>query len=259
MKSRTMKYLKRFNEELKSSTYMNASRKLDKIGHKERAKEIKDYVGTIEAKESMENWKKNIQEFSKYGKFRISLKDKNGSDFITDDFYLNFVSCPDVFLDSLDDGHGNMNSEGSFLFLVGLIPIGKECLKRCQGAEHDGKKVFNSDEFSNGFYFGMSVYINYEIKNDVVVLLSLNIDEYDYYKPFLADRRTAVQFKNLLKNIFSNPDLNYPSGYTDITNIYKKLEATICSQAGFSSDYGFSLEQVAQFIDKIPINSLYKR
>ena len=39
-----MKYLKKFNEELRSQTYYNAARKLDKKGFTARSKDLKDWA-----------------------------------------------------------------------------------------------------------------------------------------------------------------------------------------------------------------------
>jgi hypothetical protein len=43
-----MKYLKKFNEELRPQTYMSAARKLDKLGHTDRANALKDWAKETE-------------------------------------------------------------------------------------------------------------------------------------------------------------------------------------------------------------------
>ena len=73
-----------------------------------------------------------------------------------------------------------------------------------------------------------------------------------------ADRASANKFKTLLKKIFTNPELNYPSGYTDVNSLYEKLEQVILVQQGFSADYGFDLKSVADFINTISPNEMYK-
>jgi hypothetical protein len=62
----------------------------------------------------------------------------------------------------------------------------------------------------------------------------------------------------VLKNLFSNPDYGYPSSRTDCTSQWEALERTILAECGFSSEYGFELEQVANFINTISPNTLYK-
>ena len=62
----------------------------------------------------------------------------------------------------------------------------------------------------------------------------------------------------VLKNLFSNPGYGYPSSRTDCTSQWEALERTILAECGFSSEYGFELEQVANFINTISPNTLYK-
>jgi acyl-CoA reductase-like NAD-dependent aldehyde dehydrogenase len=87
-----MKHLKRFNEELKSSTYMRASKKLQKIvkddprlarsiNAAERADKLKSHASDMEMRESMDKWKRKVDEYSKFGTFKFFIafkKDKNG-------------------------------------------------------------------------------------------------------------------------------------------------------------------------------------
>jgi hypothetical protein len=51
--------------------------------------------------------------------------------------------------------------------------------------------------------------------------------------------------------------LGYPSGYTDIEEMYEKLEACILAENSFSSEYGFKLEDAAEYIRTISPNLLY--
>jgi hypothetical protein len=62
-----------------------------------------------------------------------------------------------------------------------------------------------------------------------------------------------------MKTIFTKRDLGYPSGYTDFDDIYDLMEAVILAEGGYSSDYGFRIEEIADFIDKISPNELFKR
>ena len=71
-----------------------------------------------------------------------------------------------------------------------------------------------------------------------------------------ADRASANKFKNLIIQIFSNPQLGYPSGYTDADDLYEKLTNTILAENSFSSDYGFKLEDAAEYMRTISPNLL---
>ena len=98
-----MKHLKKFNEELKPSTYLSASRKLKKLGHERRSKELEIWGKEAENKVSMEKWENNIKTFSPYGKATIKFMSKK-SEIFRGDFYLIFTfdSESKKFLDEKD-------------------------------------------------------------------------------------------------------------------------------------------------------------
>jgi hypothetical protein len=58
--------------------------------------------------------------------------------------------------------------------------------------------------------------------------------------------------------MYSDPQLAYPSGYNDANDIWEKLNSCILVENSFSSDYGFQLENVADYIKTISPNLLYK-
>ena len=49
----------------------------------------------------------------------------------------------------------------------------------------------------------------------------------------------------------------FPSGYTDHIEMWDKLTSSILGDAGWSSDYGFELEDIAKYIRTISPNLLY--
>jgi hypothetical protein len=107
----------------------------------------------------------------------------------------------------------------------------------------------------------MSCGIDFKVQNGQVILDKFTLEDYDENlsgNVSFADRSSANKFKNLLKSIFSNPELNYPSGYTDVDYMYQKLEQVILIRQGFSSDYGFELKQAADFINTQSPNTMYK-
>ena len=61
-----------------------------------------------------------------------------------------------------------------------------------------------------------------------------------------------------MKNILTDKDFGYPSGYTDANSIYEVLERSILAECSMSSDYGFKLEDIANYISTISPNALYK-
>jgi|SaaInlV_165m_DNA_2_1040747.scaffolds.fasta_scaffold33734_2 hypothetical protein len=247
-----MKYLKRFNEELKPQTYRRAAHKLDKMGHTGRAKELKDWSYKIEDDVNITKWKNNLEEYSKFGTYKLNIKTEKGD--ISGDFFLDIIFDGDSFVDSLYDNEETSNKSGGIWFFVGIIPTTEELLKEC-------KDKFPDNDMGNGFFWGLSVGLDYEIEDDKVNFKKFEIHNYDKHISgdiSLGDRGTANRFRNILKKMFTDPSFNYPSGRNDVEYVYQAFEQVILSEAGFSSDYGFKLEDVAEFINTISINTLYK-
>jgi hypothetical protein len=238
-----MKYLKRFNEELKPSTYFSASRKLAKIGHWDRSKDLKDWGLEMESREEMDKWRKNIEKYSPFGVFKMTIKNDDGET-ITGDFYLDINFDDMAFLDEPENG---------ITFFLGLIPTSEELINKY-------KELCQDFDFGNGFFWGKIFHIEYNIVDQKVELTKWDFDDYDSDmngKITFADRASANKFKNLLIKMTTDSDLRYPSGYTDHVEVWDKLTASILGEASFASDYGFELEDIAKYIRTISPNLLY--
>ena len=252
-----MKYLKRFNEELRPRTYLSAAKKLTAIGHTDRANTLKDWANETEKREEIAKWKEQLQNYSPFGIYKVNVVNPESGEKFTADFALDVNFDELAFEDNFEyekQKDPNNISEVSIFFFVGLIPTSEEVLKKCE-------EVMPEPEFGNGMYWGMSCGIDFKVENGQVILDKFALDDYDDNlsgNVSFADRASAGKFKNLLKSIFSNPDLNYPSGYTDVDYMYQKLEQVILIRQGFSSDYGFDLKNVADFINTISPNTIYK-
>jgi len=252
-----MKYLKRFNEELKPSTYMSAAKKLTAIGHTDRANTLKDWSEQTEKREDMAKWKERLPEYSPFGTYKVNVVNPETEEKFTADFALdiNFdeLSFEDSFEWEKEKDPNNVSGVNIFFF-IGLIPTSEEILKKCE-------EIMPEPEFGNGMFWGMSCGIDFKVQNGQVILDKFTLEDYDENlsgNVSFADRASAGKFKNLLKSIFSNPELNYPSGYTDVDYMYQKLEQVILIRQGFSSDYGFELRNVADFINTQSPNTMYK-
>ena len=82
-----MRYLKRFNEELKPQTYKNAAAALNRLGHAKRAAEIGEWAETAMQKEEERKRKALIDSCSKNGIFAIDIgRIKGGKFYIWLDF-----------------------------------------------------------------------------------------------------------------------------------------------------------------------------
>ena len=86
-----MRYLKRFNEELKASTYKKAGEKFTQMGHKRRGSELLDYATQVELKEKYQKLRQAQDENKEYGLFDITMTRGYGSnkkDVFSGKFYL---------------------------------------------------------------------------------------------------------------------------------------------------------------------------
>ena len=252
-----MKYLKRFNEELRPRTYLSAAKKLKAIGHTDRANALEDWAGETEKREEITKWKEQLQSYSPFGIYKINVVNPESGEMFTADFALdvNFdeLAFEDNFEFEKQKNPNNINGVNIFFF-VGLIPTSEEVLKKCE-------EIMPESEFGNGMFWAMCFGIDFKVQNGEVILDKFTLEDYDENlsgNVSFADRASAAKFKNLLKSIFSNPELNYPSGYRDVEYLYQKLEQVILIQQGFSSDYGFELKNVGDFINTQSPNTMYK-
>jgi hypothetical protein len=238
-----MKYLKKFNEELRPQTYLSAARKLDKLGHHDRANALKDWAREMETKEEMIKWKDLIQDYAQFGTFKVTVKNPETGETLTGDFHL------DISFDELAFGE---EPESGICFFIGLIPTSEDLI-------HQYMELCPDYDFGNGFFWGKIFNLEYEL-SDTVTFTKWNMWDYDDEmngKVAFADRGSANRFKNLLIQIFTNSELGYPSGYTDADDLYEKLTNCILAENSFSSEYGFKLEDAANYIRTISPNLLY--
>lgn len=255
-----MKYLKKFNEELKPYVYKKAARELKRIlkekptlgkaiGAEERANKLELYSKDVQERQDIEAWKREVEEFSKYGEFNIEMS-RPGSPSKVYSFYLDLSTEIESMIDSWDDEDED-NREFSFGFCVGLIP------KTIEDRE-EIKMNFNS-EFWNGHIWGLWIYPTYKVLNSEVTFKGLTIYDYDSSPHHqISDRKTAVSLKRLLVNIF-DPTFDYPSGYKDITNMYDKIERDAIQGLEISATYGIDMGRIKEDIKKLPIMDFYKQ
>lgn len=246
-----MKHLRKFNERLRPNTYKNAAYKLDKMGHSDRAGDLRDWGNKKQDEINYSKWEKSLEEFAKFGTFKLNIKTAKGT--IDGDFHLEFIFDGDCFMDCVYDGDDG-EKQGDIYFMVGMTPTTKELISECM------EKLPDPD-MGNGFFWGMSIGIPFDVVNNKINLKGLHIDNYDTSVSGdvkIADRVSAGRLRSLLKRMFSDPSLNYPSGRTDVDYLYQYFEQVILSEAGFSSDYGFKLEDVSNFLNTISPNTMYK-
>lgn len=245
-----MKYLKKFNEELRPSTYRRAASKLKKMGgfNIDRAKNLTDWAEKREADDSIIKWKKNIEEFSKFGKFKLNIANK-----FTGDFYLDLNFSRDSFLDEYSPiGEGEGEYEVRLGFFIGAIPVDEETRVKTLESVIE-------DDFGNGFIWSNMLSIGLKIIPGSYEITDIALEDYDEELTGgveLADRASAGRLRSLLVSLFENPNLNYPSGYNDYDYFYEMFESVILAGGGLSSDLGMKMEEIAEYIKKFPAREL---
>jgi hypothetical protein len=258
-----MKYLKKFNEELRPYKYKNVARKLKQIlkdkpalgkaiDAEGRANKLELHAKNMEDREHITLWEKYKRDFSKYGEFNIELSRPGAPSIFPKvySFYIIVIPEVDMIIDGWDDWDSD-NRDIDMTFCIGLIPKNIEDIE-------DIKKNYNGD-FYNGFFLALWVTPRYKVVNSEVSFDSIVIDDYDSSpKHQIADRKTAVSLKRLLVNIFT-PTFEYPSGYKDIPNIYDKIEQSVIQGLEISVNYGIDMERLREDIKNQPIISFYKQ
>jgi hypothetical protein len=248
-----MKYLKRFNEELNSQTYLRASYRRKKSAegltgrNKENAlksaKELHDWAGKAELRESLEKWQDNVEKYAKYGKITGYVKDE------TINFYYNITFDSLAFSDTFDyEKEQSPNKFGvSIPLMMWLIPVTKEEVDRCLENMDD----IATDYFHNGEFQAFYLSIDLDIVNDEVKFKDFNI----YPEGDVGIELTpnaGFKVKEMLIKLFSDKSLNYPSSVTTYDTEYEHIEGTMCIECGLSVDYGFELNDVVEYLKTLP-------
>jgi hypothetical protein len=250
-----MKYLRKFNEELKPETYINAAKGLKRLGHGNRANELEKWSNDVKAREIDLKKKETIDKYSKFGVFRINISGDIGN------FYIRLTNLLSDNEDNFDYWSNN-SSEGEsnfwHIFSFDLIPVDDYSFNLLK---------------SNGFYIndygvagGMSIhhvaiskpgetpFSNGEwdldakgIKNTFYV----DTEEIDLY---FENRVEAIKYKNLLADLFEGKiemgeSSDKPGGIKeDMIDFY-------CNRKGADIDL---FDDIAKNIRTMSVNKLYK-
>jgi hypothetical protein len=236
-----MKYLKRFNEELNASTYRRAARKLKKKGHVKRANDLDDYANLTERKDSFIKWEELKDKLSSYGSYKLNISNNNES--LTGDFYLDFYYPNGMLIDSYEPGEDNI----MISIFFNIIPLDEDMIDELEDLHEEL-------EFINGSFNGGVISFECFINNDSKIeIKEFNLDNFinslTNTKITLCDRVSANRFKRLLINILNGKE---------IEEIYNTMEEEILMSLGFSAEYGFKIEKLAEYVNNISVNDLYK-
>lgn len=248
-----MKHLKKFNEELSPSTYLSASRKLKKLGHERRSKELEMWGKESENQVSKKRWKENIEKYSPFGKATIKFMSKK-SEVFRGDFYLMFTFDDACNHESIIDAKQSKGYfDFSIQFAVGLIPVDDETLKTCLSK-------FPENYFGNGFFWGNWVSLNYKVENEKLSFNKVSIYPYDEgqtLSPELVDRRGALTLKrSIMACLDENQD--YPSDDTRFQIMHDLVYRCVCQESEMLVDYNIDTERMLNDVKEYSHNYFFK-
>ncbi len=178
-----MKYLKRFNEELKASTYKSAATKLTQIGHKRRGAQMLDYATQREKEEERIRLQETRDEMSRFEPFNLIIRgdqEKTGKFFILPSVEIDWFK--DMLWDWIGDG---MEYGCSLPIEFGIMAADEETEDAFKDWNWQPEK-WNGVSYPNRMYLGTS-YVN-----------SSNFDAWDRDIFYFATRADAMRFKRLL-------------------------------------------------------------
>lgn len=237
-----MRYLRKFNEELKQSTYDSAARKLKAKGHQRRSQELEQHGEIM-------RWKENIEEFKKWGKFSSNFNHM-GSGTEKGDFYLGLQFMDDPTEESVWFAKRGEEDEVKIYFNSLFIPANEITLN-----VYLSKQRYGESDFRNGFIWGFFPTLEYDIEDGELKFKGLDLG-HDNDTKFWLSRRGAVIFKKQLLTCFDQGS-DYDSGFTDIKNMYEKIRDSL-NKEDFFSEFNYTMEDIYNDIKKININDLYK-
>lgn len=249
-----MKYLKKFNEELESETYLSAAEKLRKKGHLQRGR-------SLELHSTHMKWKKMKEYFERWGACELYYKniyDKN----IGSNFYIGIDWEDESTLDSIAsaiDGHDDGHI--SLYFYMMVIPAVSDSGRWC-GLE--GISDRNDFFKSNGFY-GQEISINYDFISGELKFKGIDLKESN--NRISLSRRAAVILKKQLLACFEeggdyNTDYHYSKeGSTSKPNeiMHDVIRDRLNDELDFSLEFNYTMKDIYNDIKNYSINDLYKK
>jgi hypothetical protein len=182
-----MKYLKKFNEELKSSTYKKAANELKRLGHKRRSTDLENWSKEVEIREEDRKVKELISKLSPIGKFEMIILDQKNEIVFNSEFYVILYFNSDLFIDMYDDylRYPEERVNGiSFHFDICLVPANDD------EKSLEFKKMFKNSSWLGSYYIS-SFYVNDDINNgNNYDIIPIENDD-----SLFSNRKEAFKFK----------------------------------------------------------------
>jgi len=180
-----MKFLKKFNEELKSSTFRRAADGLDKYGHSDRGHYVRKWADKVEEDEKKEIWVEVKKKYEQFGTFRLDVTNQRT---FTGDFHLFFEADYEAEdeMELIEENGG-----GEFWFGIGIIPADENTYDACE--ESSVMKILSNDF---GAYSAFTIRFYFDVEGSSMKITSYEIGSYSYgITVRVHDRPSAGRFK----------------------------------------------------------------
>ena len=235
-----MKYIKKFNEELKSSTYYSAAKKTTELGvdksnvgiYKDRARKFSDRGDEEKSKENKKEWLNILDDFKGKTIVRGRL---NG--LAIGNYYLSLEIDENMIEQNTQEGPIEDGSEIVIFFYIGFVPADEETYKTCE--------VYSFfSEIDNGiFNYVLMAGITFEVNNG-------NYHNLDFFYHDHGGDFTFSQIKDykVLKNRF----------VVDLKSRFKENIDEIIAGLGIGADYGIDFTDIYNFMKNYNVNDLIK-
>ncbi len=271
-----MKYLRKFNEELKSSTYKSAATKLKQIGHIRRSGDIEKWSEEVAKKEMDAKELENYNEFKHDVPFKVSLVRSlyNGQGnprteevLVSGNFYIKPSFDSYWARDNYDDnvnhaGDGTMNYRYMLPFDIGIMAADDETKEKFRALDAENKI---SEDLYEGAYWPQRLY--YPIIEEGSKIVEPNGEYFWECKEneelFFDSRSEAMRFKRMFvdavhgRNDFGNTKWAPEGLHKQLENFFsgnwisddKKQPETFNDEA---------FQKFLNSVNRMSVNRLYK-
>lgn len=254
----------KFNEELKSSTYLSAAQKLQKLGHTRRPEVLTAWAEEIKKRESDRLTKKNLEESEKLGLYQIKIKTNKKS--FDANVYVSLSWINDTFDDSVEE-FKNDESTGLYLqFSFGLIPADAETLDNFNECLTDFLSPSYGIWWLQDMYLCVSkssssiteqdlkMYPDLDTDKDLIPSPNCGFEGIEISTAKFSNRQSAMKFKQTLYDMFIGK-LIYRESSENPGGMCEKIREEIVGE------HGFGFDEYLRFVEGIKLirtNSLYK-
>lgn len=197
-----MRYLKTYNERLKSWKYEDVARKLDSIGHVKRSQKMREWANKVREKEILNDVKLAQEKNKEFGVFSATVYNTgNNGKLLSGNFYLEMTVESEVFSERVYDWLYYYHRDGevddlSMMLEFALIPADEETYLKMTEDNEDLNHLNLNWRYNGRYwinYIDVNLYKGFNPKFEVSQFYSK-----DGIKFLFNSRRDAVKFKKIV-------------------------------------------------------------